>query len=52
MDIEEITYKINGAVFEVNKELGAGFFENDSFINISSVLVRVCPWQKNEKKTI
>lgn len=27
MDLNEITYKINGAVFEVNKVLGAGFLE-------------------------
>jgi GxxExxY protein len=27
MDINELTYKINGAVFEVNKVLGAGFLE-------------------------
>ncbi|MEI6153513.1 MAG: GxxExxY protein [Deltaproteobacteria bacterium] len=27
MDINEITYIINGAVFEVNKELGHGFLE-------------------------
>jgi GxxExxY protein len=27
MDIDEITYRINGAIFEVNRELGAGFLE-------------------------
>ena len=27
MDINEITYAINGAVFEVNKVLGSGFLE-------------------------
>ena len=27
MDINEITYQIRGAVFEVNKVLGAGFLE-------------------------
>jgi GxxExxY protein len=27
MDINELTYKINGAIFEVNKVLGAGFME-------------------------
>lgn len=27
MDVNDITYKINGAVFEVNKILGAGFLE-------------------------
>ena len=27
MDINELTYAINGAIFEVNKILGAGFLE-------------------------
>ncbi len=27
MDLNEITYQINGAIFEVNRELGAGFLE-------------------------
>ena len=27
MDINDITYKINGAIFEVNKILGSGFLE-------------------------
>ena len=27
MDINDITYKINGAIFEVNKVLGPGFLE-------------------------
>ena len=27
MDIDELTYKINGAIFEVNKTLGSGFLE-------------------------
>jgi len=27
MDINDITYKINGAVFEVNRILGPGFLE-------------------------
>jgi len=27
MDINEITYAINGAVFEVNRVLGPGFLE-------------------------
>jgi len=27
MDINDLTYKINGAVYEVNKELGSGFLE-------------------------
>ena len=27
MDLDELTYKINGAIFEVNRELGVGFLE-------------------------
>ncbi|MEW6664260.1 MAG: GxxExxY protein [Thermodesulfobacteriota bacterium] len=27
MDINDITYSINGAIYEVNRELGAGFLE-------------------------
>lgn len=27
MDINELTYRINGAIFEVNRELGTGFLE-------------------------
>jgi len=27
MDIDELTYRINGAIFEVNRILGAGFME-------------------------
>jgi len=27
MDINELTYLINGAIFEVNRELGSGFLE-------------------------
>ena len=27
MDINELTYQINGAIFEVNSVLGAGFLE-------------------------
>ena len=27
MDINDLTYKINGAIFEVNKVLGSGFME-------------------------
>ena len=27
MDVNEITYQINGAVFEVNRILGPGFLE-------------------------
>ena len=28
MDINELTYQINGAIFEVNRVFGAGFLEN------------------------
>lgn len=27
MDVNELTYLINGAIFEVNRQLGAGFLE-------------------------
>ena len=27
MDFNDLTYQINGAIFEVNRELGAGFLE-------------------------
>ena len=27
MNLDDITYKINGAIFEINRELGAGFLE-------------------------
>ena len=27
MELNDITYKINGAIFEVNRELGSGFLE-------------------------
>lgn len=27
MNIDDITYRINGAIFEVNRELGTGFLE-------------------------
>ncbi len=27
MDINDLTYKINGAVYEVNRVLGSGFLE-------------------------
>ena len=40
MDINELTYEINGAVFEVNKVLGAGFlekvYENALFVELRS----------------
>ena len=40
MDINDITYAINGAVFEVNRVLGPGFlekvYENALLIELSS----------------
>ena len=27
MNIDDITYRINGAIFDVNRELGAGFLQ-------------------------
>ena len=41
MDINELTYLINGAIFEVNRELGAGFlekvYENAALIIVSAI---------------
>jgi GxxExxY protein len=38
MELDDITYQINGAVFEVNRVLGAGFlekvYENALFIEL------------------
>jgi GxxExxY protein len=38
MDINELTYQINGAIFKVNRELGAGFlekvYENALFVEL------------------
>ena len=40
MDTKELTYLINGAIFEVNRELGAGFlekvYENALLIELSN----------------
>ncbi len=45
MDLNEITYKINGAIFEVNRELGAGFlekvYENALMIELANVGLKV-----------
>ena len=38
MELNDITYKINGAAYEVNKVLGAGFLEK-----VYEVLVCVSP---------
>jgi hypothetical protein len=40
MEINELTYKINGAIFEVNSELGAGFLEK---VLEKYIPVCVCP---------
>ncbi len=41
MDLNDITYKINGATFEVNRELGVGFlekvYENALLIELADV---------------
>ena len=41
MNIDDITYKINGAIFEVNRELGAGFlekiYENSLLIELKEI---------------
>ena len=41
MDINDLTFKINGAIFEVNKILGAGFlekvYENALLIEFSNI---------------
>jgi len=31
MNIDDITYRIRGAIFEVNRVLGHGFVENEWF---------------------
>lgn len=45
MDINDITYKINGAVFEVNRVLGPGFlekvYENALLIELQSIGLKV-----------
>ena len=38
MDINELTYLINGAIFEVNHELGAGFLEK---VYVNALLVEL-----------
>ena len=41
MNIDDITYKINGAIFEVNRELGTGFlekiYENSLIIELKKI---------------
>ena len=45
MDVNELTYQIRGAVFEVNKILGPGFlekvYENALVIELKNVDIRV-----------
>jgi GxxExxY protein len=46
MDLNELTYRINGAVYEVNKELGVGFlekvYENALLIELKHRGLRLC----------
>jgi GxxExxY protein len=41
MNIDDITYRINGAIFEVNRELGTGFlekiYENSLIIELKKI---------------
>jgi len=39
MDINELTYNINGAIFEVNRELGVGFLEKVYAALLSDLLM-------------
>ena len=39
MNINEITYKINGAIFEVNRILGPGFLEKVIVLKLPEGLV-------------
>ena len=39
MNIDDLTYKINGAIFEVNKVLGSGFMEK---VYENALLVEFC----------
>ena len=45
MKLEDISYKIRGAIFEVNKELGGGFlekvYENSLVMELRSVGLKV-----------
>ena len=44
MNIDDVTYKINGAIFEVNRELGAGFlekvYENALMVELAGVKLK------------
>ena len=41
MDINEITYKINGAIYEVNRVLGHGFLEK---VYEKALLIELRAW--------
>jgi len=36
MDANELMYLINGAIFEVNREIGSGFLETQTFSSAKS----------------
>ncbi len=55
MDINELTYMINAAIFEERRELGAGFLErgpslrgNFRHYSSASLSVSACPVGKND----
>jgi hypothetical protein len=51
MNIDDITYQIRGAIFEVNKVLGYGFLEKvyEKALMIElSLSVEICPLRRNE----
>jgi len=45
MDSNDITYAINGAVFEVTKVLGLGFLEKMRKAEIKGLHARVSQWR-------
>ena len=50
MNIDDITYQIRGAIFEVNKVLGYGFLEKvyEKALMIElSLSVEICPLRRN-----
>jgi GxxExxY protein len=49
MDINDLTYKINGAIFEVSKVLGAGFMEK---VYENALLLELCNMGLNAKAQV
>ena len=49
MDINELTYMINGAIYEVNRELGSGFLEK---VYENALLVELTNRRLNAKSQI